>query len=132
MSATLADGMTLCASRTLYSRCLAQILSQLTSSNHFLLEFRRLSALEWTEENHSEKEQAIRVYKMGVNRAHDDALAYSMVLFDTAFGDIFGDILSITSELRHNSIGCCRDSLPMDAINKLQSLLNQSLLGAVS
>jgi hypothetical protein len=127
-SVPLVCGINEFASRTLFSRCIVSILSQISAGNHFLLEFHRLSTLEYSEENHSEKEQALRIYKMSVNRAHEDALAYSMVLFDTSFGDSFTDILRITSELRFKSTGYCPDSLPLDAINKLQALLNQSLL----
>lgn len=130
-SGSLADGMTLPASRTLFSRCLSQIISQLSAGNHFFQEFQHLSTLDYSEENHSKKEDALRIYKLSVNKAHDDALAYSMVLFDTSFGSSFNDILSITSGLRFKSIGYCCDALPVDAINKLQTLLNQSqLLGA--
>jgi len=127
-SCSLADGMTSLASRILITRCLASIISQLRASIHFFLEFQRLSILEYSEENHLEKDQALRIYKMSVNKAHEDALAYSMVLFDASFGGIFEDILSITSGLRTESIGYFRDALPLDAVDKLQVLLNQSLL----
>ncbi len=130
-SGTLAGGINEFASRTLFTRCLVQILSQISAGNHFLREFQHLSTLEYSEENHSRKEQALRIYKRSVNKAHEDALAYSMVLFDT-LGDSFDDVLSITSDLRFKSTGFCRESLPMDAINKLQTLIYRSSLNGAA